>query len=417
MTEEDMESFTQHDYSEILIHREAGTVVKRVTGWLEFGIFEREVAWLKRLQDLPFVPRLLNVDPAMKCIVTSYCGEPVTLENLPDDWELQARFILNRLERAGCRHNDIKPSEILVHNGELRLIDFGWATEVGAPRPADWPPALGLNYRVAKNHYSDAFAFMLSICHLLEGKLDSEQAPVVERPAFDFCATPNMYNEQPRLVTDGDWTVVHGYQRYRISAQRLEAEGGNFTNPKSQSLMPFITGGSFAGKTVNDLGCANGFFTFAALFAGATTVNAVDLDESHLQLVQGIVERYGFNQVRPLLANVHEYEEAADITICLALIHWIFSCTSFFGRFDDCIGHLSKLTTDTLIIEWIDPSDKAIQGFKHTSYNQPHQTEAYTQENFLAALTDHFPHTLAELPVSESRKVYIVSKSAPVNSF
>ena len=41
--------FIQCKYSNISIDRDAGIVVKRVTEWLEYGVFEREVYWLQQL--------------------------------------------------------------------------------------------------------------------------------------------------------------------------------------------------------------------------------------------------------------------------------------------------------------------------------------------------------------------------------
>ncbi len=50
----------------------------------------------------------------------------------------------------------------------------------------------------------------------------------------------------------------------------------------------------------------------------------------------------------------------------LALIHWIYSCTYAFGSLDEAVSFLKKLTKQSLFIEWIDPSDSAIEFFKHT---------------------------------------------------
>ena len=402
-------------HSDIVIDRAAGTVTKRVKEWLHLGVFEREVAWLLRLRDVPFVPDLISFDGDTKTIVTTYRGERLRRDNLPANWERQVRMIIHSLRTHGCSHNDIKPSELLVSGDSISLCDFAWATEYGAPIPQHWPPALGEEFALMRrSSLNDTFALMKSVCHVLEhgeyvdasGRSRLDTAEV----SLSFCDSPNMFAGKLEYEESADEVVAKGYQCYEISADRIRPLGGNFTSPKSQALLSYLTPENLAGKTVNDLGCANGFFTFAAMFAGAERVIAVDMDADHLAHVERVKARFGFDRVEPLLSNVRDCATPADVTICLALIHWIFSCTTFFGRFDNCFQHLSALTNETLIIEWVDPRDPAIQNFGHLKFNDHIEREEYCLENFLAALQRAFPRRLAELPVSDTRVVYIVAK-------
>ena len=50
--------------------------------------------------------------------------------NLPSDWEAQRDNIISVLEKNNCRHNDIKPDEIIVYDGKIKLVDFAWANEL-----------------------------------------------------------------------------------------------------------------------------------------------------------------------------------------------------------------------------------------------------------------------------------------------
>ena len=415
-------------YSEITIDRAAGTVAKRVLAWLDQGVFEREIYWLRKLCDLVFVPDLVSFDNNTKTIVTSYRGERLRRDNLPADWERQVRAIILALRARGCAHNDIKPSELLVLDGFVSLCDFAWASEYGSPLPDHWPPALGEEFALEPgSSHNDAFAIMKSICHVLEhgeyfdagGRARLEGAgsgvPAVAavedgEASLSFCDTPNMFAGELEFTETDHEVIAKGYQCYEITATGIQALGGNFTSPKSQALLSYLQPDTLAGKTVNDLGCANGFFSFAAMFAGADRVSAVDMDEEHLTQVQRVVSRFGFDRVEPILSNVQEYSSPADLTICLALIHWIYSCTTFFGRFTRCFEHLSSLTDETLIIEWVDPRDAAILHFGHLRYNEHLDREEYCRENFLAALYREFPRRVAELPVSDTRVVYIAEK-------
>jgi serine/threonine protein kinase len=96
-------------------------------------------------------------------VVTAYSGKPVTAETLPPDWEAQRDCILRTLAAHNCRHNDIKPEEMLVHGKILRLVDFGWACELDRPNPANWPPKLGTSFRCGNN---DRCSFNQSIHHM-----------------------------------------------------------------------------------------------------------------------------------------------------------------------------------------------------------------------------------------------------------
>ena len=66
----------------------------------------------------------------------TYVGSPVTKATLPGDYDSQLRKIIFDMESVGVRHNDIiypcsaRPGkhEVMVQNGRLSLIDFGWAT-------------------------------------------------------------------------------------------------------------------------------------------------------------------------------------------------------------------------------------------------------------------------------------------------
>jgi len=136
-------------------------IFKKPTAFTEYGVVSREAGWLSLLSDWPQFPDFLGIVGSW--ILMSDCGDPLTAENLPDDWELQAEGILSALEEAGCRHNDIRPDNLTVKDGQIRLIDFGWATGRDETIPPTWPKALGGRFRKGEHDFDDRYSLEKSL--------------------------------------------------------------------------------------------------------------------------------------------------------------------------------------------------------------------------------------------------------------
>ena len=52
-------------------------------------------------------------------------GERINKNNIPKDYEDQLNNIIKILENHNCRHNDIKPEELLIMNGKIKVVHFG----------------------------------------------------------------------------------------------------------------------------------------------------------------------------------------------------------------------------------------------------------------------------------------------------
>jgi hypothetical protein len=142
--------------SVVRIDLNAGVATKSLSPkYADFGIWDREIEWLSRLQATGIVPELLEVTRTR--MTTRYVGEPVSEYTLPYDWREQADRLLAVLAECGCAHNDIAAANIIVADGQLRLIDFAWALPVGAPIPGDWPIELG-RHRLAHHQFDDSHA-------------------------------------------------------------------------------------------------------------------------------------------------------------------------------------------------------------------------------------------------------------------
>ena len=134
----------------------------------QINVYENEKKWLTRLKDSPYIAKPIHFDDANRIITTEYAGEKINAHNLPANWEEQRDAILGELKSYHCRHNDIKPDEILVHEGKLKIIDFGWAHDANTTNPDYWPAGLGDKFRCNKpdQKFDDECSFNKSVQHI-----------------------------------------------------------------------------------------------------------------------------------------------------------------------------------------------------------------------------------------------------------
>jgi Ser/Thr protein kinase RdoA (MazF antagonist) len=109
-----------------------GRVIKVYHGPDAEARFANEVAVLRHLEarECPFVPRLLETDPAQLRIVTTNCGTRV--EHVDDQ---RIRELFAELTPFGVRHDDPDPRNVTYRqsDGRFCIIDFELATILPAP--------------------------------------------------------------------------------------------------------------------------------------------------------------------------------------------------------------------------------------------------------------------------------------------
>lgn len=92
--------------------------------------FEREKKAYGMLHGCEHFPVVLEAEEHKICpaLWLSDCGNVVTKETLPYDWEQQCEMIQFELEIRDMFHNDIKLLNVCTKNGVLYLLDFGFCT-------------------------------------------------------------------------------------------------------------------------------------------------------------------------------------------------------------------------------------------------------------------------------------------------
>ncbi len=90
-------------------------------------LYHNECLWLKSLASAAFTPKIISCSDEDLSLTMKYCGEPISSDNAPADWDRQIRSILLTLSAADCHHGDLLQQNILVHNSMLYVIDFATA--------------------------------------------------------------------------------------------------------------------------------------------------------------------------------------------------------------------------------------------------------------------------------------------------
>ena len=157
--------------SHVIIDRQTGIVEKyfSVDALQKYpGLIKREVFWLEKLESFDRTPKLISYDMENRVVVMDYMGESLTKQNIPNDYEKQMEYILGELKQFECDHNDIKPSELLVLDGKINIIDFAWSTNLGEPIPRHWPPRVGgIDFRFKLHELDDEYSFKKAINWIL----------------------------------------------------------------------------------------------------------------------------------------------------------------------------------------------------------------------------------------------------------
>ncbi len=225
---------------------------------------------------------------------------------------------------------------------------------------------------------------------------------------------PNKYAEPARLSL-GEIAEVGGYQKFLLGDNFVEV------NPEDQKLLrkkealtQLFESQWFDHKSILDLGAGAGFFCFHGVLKGAPQATALDIDKEYLNIIQKIKDKFGYSNVRIDKQNILDYEEPADLVLAFALVHWIYSCAADYGSLSKAVEKLASLTNEILIVEWIEPSDEAIQSFKRLEYNEEAITEPYNKEEFEEALKKNFVAFKKIGEISPTRCLYAAVKKEEI---
>ena len=201
---------------------------------------------------------------------------------------------------------------------------------------------------------------------------------------------PNKYAPKTDFKIYKDYININGYQEFKLYKDKLIPSKTSYDlYKKNEMLSNFFNHAQLQNKSYLDLGAGLGYFSFLAAIYKAK-VTAIDIDKEYIDIINRAKRHFKINNLKTMNIQISQLNKTSDIICALSIIHWIYSCTEVFGSLDLILKFLSKITKETLIIEWIEPEDEAINYFKHIDFNENYVTDKYCKDLFIIALKKHF---------------------------
>lgn len=255
----------------------------------------------------------------------------LSADNMPDDWDAQIGSIIQTLKKAGIQHNDIIPRNIMVRDGEIKLIDFSMSTIIGGPYPTPWP-----NKRLLKIIQRDGDEVMLRrAVNFILGRQEEwkELRRAMASLGTTLCAGSTtrpgwMYHDIP-------FNIDHIAHRKHTGKRALAIKAAYNLN----------------GKTGLDLGSSVGGMSFWLNRFGATMVG-VERDPQAIRVARALKKYYAIDNMDFCLNTAREYlqqEFRHDFVCYLSTFMWVLKEEGL----ESAKESLTKigLITDTLFFE------------------------------------------------------------------
>lgn len=106
-----------------IVERRDGFVFKKQFGYTDYPLIQREFDILSKANSQHF-PKVYSLTDGVLQIED--CGVSL-LQDIPSNWEEQLRQIALGLSSQNIQHRDIRLDNLMVKDGIIKLIDFGWA--------------------------------------------------------------------------------------------------------------------------------------------------------------------------------------------------------------------------------------------------------------------------------------------------
>lgn len=229
--------------------------------------------------------------------------------------------------------------------------------------------------------------------------------------------------------------TARGYQKFTLScADRSATFAISPLSTKATLVRSILTGLRHQSiisteslppvSSIVDVGCNSGMMLAVAFQCGFTKLLGIEHDTDYQFIANRVIDFCRLMSptlVHPSsvckshhLTAAHEEDGAgdgfrADVVLALALVHWLYNCTSHFGSLDAIVKTLGSMCDRALVVEWVDPKDHAVKTFNHVS--SADIQDGYTQAHFERALTRYFAQWSKQEDIHPTRKIYVAIKA------
>lgn len=238
-------------------------------------------------------------------ITISDAGVHLTAGNMPENWDSQIRSIIQRLKKAGIRHNDIIPRNIMVKDGQIKLIDYSMSNIIGKPFSVPWPAV-----------------------HLLKVIIRDGDEIMLRRAINFILGRQNEWKEVNLAIAHlgtkpcPGSTIRPGQMYHDVPFNINQASHRKHTGKRAGAMKGIY---DFTGKTGLDLGCSVGGMSFWLNKFGAAMVG-IERDPQAIRVAIALQKYYGIDGIMFIpsginhaLSQLHEY----DFVCYLSAFMWV----------------------------------------------------------------------------------------------
>ncbi|KPK74955.1 MAG: hypothetical protein AMJ79_12785 [Phycisphaerae bacterium SM23_30] len=238
-------------------------------------------------------------------VTMSDAGVHLTAENMPVDWDSQIGSIIHRLKKTGLRHNDIIPRNMMIKDGEIKLIDFSMSTIIGQPFHQPWP-----NNRLLKIIQRDGDEKMLrrAINYILNKQNEWKELQTA-MAAIGTVRSPGSSTRPGWMYHDVPFCLPQVTHRKNTGARARAIRDAYNLN----------------GKHGLDLGCSVGGMSFWLNRFGAGVLG-VERDPQSLRVAHALKNYYGIGGVAFVDDSIWDaltYARYNDFVVYLSTFMWV----------------------------------------------------------------------------------------------